>query len=63
MSQGPGITIDDYQAALAEGRAEPLDWWHTCAARIELREPEVQAWEALAEAPAEADDKLAERPL
>lgn len=41
-------TIENYQAALKEGRAEPYDWWHACAAQIEEREPEVQAWEALA---------------
>jgi Asp-tRNA(Asn)/Glu-tRNA(Gln) amidotransferase A subunit family amidase len=41
------MTIDAFQLALAEGQAEPLDWWHACAARIDQREPDVQAWEAL----------------
>ncbi|WP_229359045.1 amidase [Halomonas salipaludis] len=57
------MTIDAYHAALAEGRAMPLDWWHACSLRIDQREPEVQAWEALAEAPAALDERLAERPL
>lgn len=42
------MTIATFQAALKEGRAEPYDWWHACAAQIQKREPEVQAWEALA---------------
>ncbi|MCH4809816.1 amidase [Vreelandella neptunia] len=48
MTIDPHLTIENYQAALKEGRAEPYDWWHYCAAHIETREPEVQAWEALA---------------
>jgi len=57
------MTIDAYQIALANGQAEPLDWWHACAARIDQREPEVQAWEALASEPAIPDARLAESPL
>ncbi|MGQ7260530.1 amidase [Vreelandella sp. V005] len=48
MTIDPHLTIENYQAALKEGSAEPYDWWHYCAAYIEKREPEVQAWEALA---------------
>lgn len=44
----PKMTINAFQLALAEGKAEPLDWWHACTARIDQREPDVQAWEALA---------------
>nr|WP_240457705.1 amidase [Halomonas socia] len=57
------MTIDAYQAALAEDRAKPLDWWHACILHIDQREAEVQAWEALAEAPGALDERLAERPL
>ena len=48
MTLDPHLTIENYQTALKEGSAEPYDWWHYCAACIEKREPEVQAWEALA---------------
>ncbi|CAN0561791.1 unnamed protein product, partial [Ectocarpus sp. 12 AP-2014] len=54
------MTIDAYQIALAAGQADPLDWWHACAARIDQREPEVQTWEALASEPAIPDARLAE---
>ncbi|MDR5904179.1 amidase [Franzmannia qiaohouensis] len=57
------MTIDDYQVALAEGRAKPLDWWHACTLRIDQRESEVQAWEALADRPPALDERLAEQPL
>ncbi|MDO6441146.1 amidase [Marinobacter sp. 2_MG-2023] len=57
------MTINSYQAALAEGRASPLDWWHFCAAQIEKCEPEVRAWEALAVAAPELDADLADKPL
>ncbi|APX92602.1 amidase [Halomonas sp. 1513] len=57
------MTIDAYRLALSEGRAKPLDWWHACTLRIDQREPEVQAWEALAEGPPALDERLAERPL
>ncbi|MBD3897642.1 amidase [Halomonas sp. ML-15] len=63
MNLDSEMTIEDYQTALAEGRAEPLDWWHACAARIDQREPEVEAWEALAETPAAPDDSHADRLL
>lgn len=57
------MTIDAYQETLAKGQAEPLAWWHACRARIEADEPQVQAWEALAESPAALDSGLAARPL
>ncbi|SFU35061.1 amidase [Halomonas korlensis] len=41
------MSIDAFQARLATGEAEPLDWWQTCRERIAAREPEVQAWEFL----------------
>ncbi|MGE6606825.1 amidase [Halomonas sp. NPDC076908] len=63
MNHDSTMTIDAYQIALADGQAEPLDWWHACAARIDQREPEVQAWEALASEPAIPDARLAKRPL
>lgn len=63
MNHHSEMTIDAYQIALAKGQAEPLDWWHACAARIDQREPDVQAWEALASVPAVPDARLAESPL
>lgn len=63
MNHDSTMTIDAYQIALADGQAEPLDWWHACAARIDQREPEVQAWEALASEPAIPDARLAKSPL
>jgi Asp-tRNA(Asn)/Glu-tRNA(Gln) amidotransferase A subunit family amidase len=57
------ITIDNYQTSLSEGSAQPLDWWQACCKRIEQREPEVQAWEALTAEPAALDAHLADRPL
>jgi Asp-tRNA(Asn)/Glu-tRNA(Gln) amidotransferase A subunit family amidase len=57
----PHMTIDAYQAALKAGSVEPFDWWHACATQIDEREPEVQAWEALAPSlpalPSEAQHK------
>ena len=57
------ITIDNYQTLLSEGSAQPLDWWQACRERIEQREPEVQAWEALTAEPAVLDARLADKPL
>jgi len=57
------MTIDAYQIALADGQAEPLDWWHACAARIDQREPDVKAWEALAPEPKLPEARLAGSPL
>ncbi|WP_254277208.1 amidase [Halomonas sp. 3H] len=44
------ISIDTFQARLARGECQPLDWWHACRARIAEREPRVQAWQHLADA-------------
>jgi len=63
VNNNPDMTINGYQVALAEGRADPLDWWHSCAARIEQREPEVKAWEALSVTPPELGADLAGKPL
>ena len=63
MNDNPVMTINNYQASLAEGRAAPLDWWHSCAAQIERCEPEVKAWEALALEAPELDAELADKPL
>jgi Asp-tRNA(Asn)/Glu-tRNA(Gln) amidotransferase A subunit family amidase len=57
------MTIDAHKAALAEGRANPLDWWHSCVAKVEQREPEVKAWEVLADEAPELDASLADKPL
>ena len=64
MNYDSKMTIDAFQLALAEGQAEPLDWWHACTARIDQREAEVQAWEVLAvEQPAVPATHLSESPL
>lgn len=57
------MTIDDYQVALADGNVASLDWWHACAVRIDQREPDVQAWEALASEPAVPAANFAENLL
>ncbi|TVP48152.1 MAG: amidase [Halomonas sp.] len=62
MDHDPEMTIDAYHIALADGQAEPLDWWHACVARIDQREHDVQAWEALAPEPT-LDPRLAKSPL
>ena len=63
MNHDSTMTIDAYQIALADGQAEPLDWWHACAARIVQREPDVKAWEALAPEPKLPEARLAGSPL
>lgn len=63
MNYDPDMTINAYKAALADGRAKPLDWWYTCAAKVEEREPEVKAWEVLAVEAPELDAGLADKPL
>ncbi len=40
-------TIDAFRARVARGECEELTWWHACQARIEAREPDIQAWEYL----------------
>ncbi|MBE0489494.1 MAG: amidase [Halomonas sp.] len=45
------MAIEAFRNRLASGESQPLDWWHACRERIEAREPEVLAWEALAPSP------------
>lgn len=63
MKYNSGMTIDTYQQALAENQANPLDWWHSCTTRIEQCEPEVKAWESLAEEPPALKSNSADKPL
>jgi Asp-tRNA(Asn)/Glu-tRNA(Gln) amidotransferase A subunit family amidase len=63
VNDNSDMTINAYQAALAEGRAKPLDWWNSCTTRIEQREPEVQAWEALSAQTPKLSGDLRDKPL
>ncbi|WP_416137299.1 amidase family protein [Halomonas sp. HK25] len=45
------MAIVAFRNRLVSGESQPLDWWHACRERIEAREPEVLAWEALASSP------------
>ena len=48
MNRQDARTIAAFQASLRRDESGPLDWWQACRERIDLREPEVQAWEYLA---------------
>ncbi|MFB9147965.1 amidase family protein [Halomonas alkalicola] len=45
------VTIDTFRTRLASGESQPLDWWHASRERIAAREPQVLAWQHLADAP------------
>ncbi|MGQ7845175.1 amidase [Granulosicoccus sp. 3-233] len=63
MKYNSGMTIDAYQKALAEKKANPVDWWHSCAARIKQCEPDINAWESLAEGPPSLNSDSTDKPL
>ena len=50
-----GQTIKSYIDKVMAGEADPLDWWRSCADRIEKCEPDIQAWESLASETPEPD--------